>query len=122
MWGRKLRSQLDLVLPDAERRAQDAQDRQKQAHDAHSTDRHFNVNDTVYARNYGSGSKWVPGRVIALEGSVKCQVQLRDSRVIVRHVDQLCPRVCSGEVGTQVEEVSADLGSGNEMVPAEATH
>ena len=55
MWGRILRSQLDLLLPDSSRKAQQAQDCQKQSHDAHSTERQFNLNDTVYARNYSTG-------------------------------------------------------------------
>ena len=47
LWGRKLRSQLDLLLPDTDRKTQQAQDRQKQSHDALSAPRLFCVDDTV---------------------------------------------------------------------------
>ena len=97
MWGRRLRSQLDLLLPDAERRSQEAQDRQKQAHDSHSVDRHFGINDTVYARNYGPELSWLPGRVVGFQGSVLYRVGLRNDYVIVRHVDQM-RRVCADEI------------------------
>ena len=92
MWGRTLRSQLDLLLPDSSRKAQQALDRQKQSHDAHSTERQFNLNDTVYARNYRTGPLWLPGCVVGLQGSAMYEICLSDSRVICRHVDQLRPR------------------------------
>ena len=69
MWGQRLRSKLDLVLPEAEWRSQEAQDRQKRAHDSHSADRQFCLNNTVYVRNYGVGQRWVPGCVVGLLGS-----------------------------------------------------
>ena len=52
-------SELDLLLPDGERISQEAQDRQKRAHDSHAVDRQFNVSDTVYMRNYGEGQQWL---------------------------------------------------------------
>ena len=69
MWGRTLRSQLDLLQPDPSRKAQQAQDQQKQSHDAHSTERQFNLNDTVYARNYSTGPRWLPGYVVGKEAN-----------------------------------------------------
>ena len=89
MWGRRLRSRLDLVLPDVEQRPQEAKDRQKRAHDSHSTDRQFQVNDTVYVRNYGVGPQWLSGCVVGLQGSVMYRVRLDNDSVIVLHVDQL---------------------------------
>ena len=89
MWGRRLRSRLDLVLPDAEQRPQEAQDRQKRAHDSHSTDRQFQVNDTVYVRNYGVGPQWLSGCVVGLQDSVMYRVRLDNNSIIVQHIDQL---------------------------------
>ena len=94
MWGQRLRSRLDLVLPDAEQRPQDAQGHQiKRAHDSHSTDRQFQVNDTVYVRNYGVGPQWLSGCVVGLQGLVMYRVRLDNDYVVVRHVDQLRRRV-----------------------------
>ena len=89
MMGRKLRTQLDLLRPDLSRKVQQSQDRQKQAHDAHSKPRQFVIGDTVYARNYGQGPLWLPGLVVGFEGSTVCGVRLSDSRVVRRHGDQL---------------------------------
>ena len=89
MMGRKLRTQLDLLRPDLSSKVQQSQDRQKQAHDAHSRPRQFAVGDTVYARNYGQGPLWLPGLVVGFEGSTVYGVRLSDSRVVRRHGDQL---------------------------------
>ena len=92
MWGRTLRSPLDLLLPDPSQKVEQAQDRQRKSHDAHSSAREFNVSDVVYARNYSSGPHWLPGQVVELQGKAMCKVQLGDNRTIVRHFDQLRPR------------------------------
>lgn len=60
MWGRKLRSTLDLLLPDVNREVQQSQDQKKQLYDIHSPTQKFNINDFVYAQNYGSGPLWLP--------------------------------------------------------------
>ena len=126
MWGRRLRSKLDLVLPDAERRSQEAQDRQKRSHDCHSADRHFGVNDTVYVRNYGVGQQWLPGRVVGLQGSVMYRVRLDNNHVIIRHVDQLRHRVATTDStdpsdSSDLSDVSVpETGVSTEMVEPES--
>ena len=89
MWGRRLRSRLDLVLPDAEQRPQEAQDRQKRANDSHSTDHQFQVKNTIYVWNYSVGPQWLSGCVVGLQGLVMYRVRLDNNSVVVRHVDQL---------------------------------
>ena len=59
MWGRTLRSRLDLLRPDVDKKAQQATDRQSRAYDSHAPNRQFAVQDTVYVRNIGSGPRWV---------------------------------------------------------------
>ena len=108
LWGRKLRSQLDLLLPDTDRKMQQAQDRQKQSHDAHSASRLFLVDDTVYARNYGPGPRWLPGLVVGLQGSAMFQIRLSDNHVVVRHVDQLRHRQCSDQTFTSASNSAAE--------------
>ena len=118
MWGRRLRSKLDLLLPDGERRSQEAQDRQKRAHDSHAVDRQFNVSDTVYARNYGEGQQWLPGRVVGLQGSAMYRVRLDNDHVIVRHVDQLRHRVTT--IDSSDDDVQ-DTGDSTEPVDVETS-
>ena len=105
MWGRTLRSQVDLLLPDTSRKAQQALDRQKRSHDAHATERHFNVKDAVYTQNYSSGLRWLPGVVVGLCGSAMYEVQLSGNQVIRRHVDQLRSRVSSSDSDSTVEDL-----------------
>ena len=113
MWGQRLRSQLDLVLPDAEQRPQEAQDRQKRAHDSHSTDRQFQVNDTLYVRNYGVGPQWLSGCVVGLQGLVMYRVRLNNDSVVIRHVDQLQRRVPTTDSS---DANGSDAGNSAEMV------
>ena len=93
MFGRKLRSQLDLLRPDAARADQQAQDRRRETHDRRAKQRNFTVGDNVYARNYRDGPKWLPGVLCQMEGSVLFQVKLHDGRIMRRHVDQLRSRL-----------------------------
>ena len=93
MFGRKLRSHLDLLRPSTGRTVRQVQDQQKKNHNVRSQSRSFVIGESVYARNYGQGSKWLPGLVIDTEGSVLFRVRLIDGRIICRHVDQLRSRI-----------------------------
>ena len=55
------------------------------------------MGDNVYARNYREGPRWLPGRVVQMEGAVLAQVQLPDGHTLRRHVDQLRPRSAGPE-------------------------
>ena len=111
MFGRKWRSQLDLLKPSVEEKARQAQDRQRKGHDAHARPRTFVVGETVYTRNYAQGPKWLPGTVVEIEGPVLLHVKLRDGRILRRHVDQVRPRL-----GVEDESPSA-ADSGTEDEP-----
>ena len=104
IFGRKLRSQLDLMKPSLEEKAHQSQDQQRKSHDKRSQARSFTKNQQVYARNYGPGPKWLSGVVVELEGSVLVQVRLTDGRIVRRHADQLRPRVGDSEESPQAEE------------------
>ena len=117
MWGRTLRSRLDLLRPDTDKRAQQAIDRQRLAYDSSSPNRQFAINDTVYARNYGSGPQWLPGHIVDFQGTAMYVVKLRDNREMVRHIDQLRPRLCVGESETPAAETCAE----DTWIPGEMT-
>ena len=126
MFGRKLRSQLDLLKPSVGRTVR--QD-QKKAHNAHASPRSFVVGDYVYARNYREGPRWLPGRVVETE------VKLTDGHLLRRHMDQLRPRATgpaetipvsaaeevpqSGPGGETVEELELETSPGDTEQPPE---
>ena len=111
MWGKKLRSHLDLLRPDDKRKEQQAQDRQQQSHDAHSAVRQFTVDDCVDARNYSTGPLWLPGRVVGLQGTAMFRIRLGDGRIIVRYLDQLRPRV-----GDSCDTTTSTKATGDELI------
>ena len=57
MWGRTLRSKLDLVRPNSDVRVPETQEGLS-SQDTPSPRRQFDVNDTVFAKNYAAGPKW----------------------------------------------------------------
>ena len=93
MFGRKLRSHLDTLRPDLARKVRFSQERQKRAQDSHAKQRNFLVGEAVYARNYGPGDMWLPGKVMEIQGSTLHTVLLEDGRSVRRHTDQLRSRV-----------------------------
>ena len=110
MFGRKLRSQLDLVKPDAGQKARQEQDRQRKGHDAHAKPRVFVVGETVYTRNYAQGPRWLPGTVVEIEGQVLVHVKLTDGRILRRHVDQVRPRSATVGDSTPASDEGAEDG------------
>ena len=57
MFGRRLHSPLDNLRPSHERKVQQEQERQKSVHDRHARPREFSLEDLVYDKNYGLGTK-----------------------------------------------------------------
>ena len=90
LMGRRLRSTLDLLKPDLEKRVTHQQAQQKQSHDVKTRDRNFEEGEEVYAQNFGSGEKWVPAKVVEVLGPRSCEVELwEDKRVWRRHIENL---------------------------------
>ena len=63
MFGRPLRSQLDLPQPDIHTRVQ-GQGQQKSDHDCHARSREFKCGDLVHVSNFSQGPMWILGVVI----------------------------------------------------------
>ena len=81
------------MLPDLTSIVTKAQHRQKAAHDSKSSDRAFQLGDTVYSKAYGRGQpKWVPAIVVQKTGPVSYLVELDDTTNVKRHLDQLRKR------------------------------
>ena len=123
MFGRKLKSQLDLIKPDAGKEPRKAQDHQRKGHDAHAKPRSFVVGEAVCTRNYAHGSRWLAGTVVEIEGPVLVHVKLTDGRILRRHVDQVRLRSGADEYSPPALDDEAEDGprpSGNDM-PTEET-
>ena len=55
----------------------------------------FAVDDSIFIRNFTSGSKWIPGVVVEVKGDLTIYVELEDGRIIRRHIDHVRSRSCS---------------------------
>ena len=92
LMNRQIRTRLDLVRPEVSTRVQRKQSYDKYRHDLHAKERVFVIGDEVYLTQYGAGSSWIPGTVVAKIGPVSYAVELNDGRLIRRHQDHLRKR------------------------------
>ena len=60
-------------------------------------------------KNYGYGNTWLPGKIVAVHGSLRVTVKLTDGGSVRKHFDQLRSRVESHN--TRPEEKREDLDS-----------
>jgi hypothetical protein len=86
--GRKLRTQLDLVRPDVNRRVHCRQQEQKIQHDRSARAREFGIGDKVRVRDVVA-DKWLPATVTAATGPCSYECRLSDDRTVRRHVDHV---------------------------------
>ena len=92
MFGRKLRTRLDLLRPDLSSRVRQQQTIQKQNHDTHAKQRDINTGMEVYVFNNQGTPKWLPGTIEKISGPVSVVVKLSDGRTLRKHIDDLRPR------------------------------
>ena len=64
MFGRRLRSHLDLLMPTVATRVSAKQQQQKVNHDSCSKLRKFKVGDDVHIRNFRGTTLWIPGVIV----------------------------------------------------------
>ncbi|XP_033988673.1 uncharacterized protein K02A2.6-like [Trematomus bernacchii] len=93
MMSRRLRSALDLLLPDVKTRVQQKQLKQKQSHDTNRKLRSFSPGDKVFIRNYSYGPKWIAAVIESSSGPVSYTVIIGSGQVVKRHVDQVRARL-----------------------------
>ena len=86
MFGRRLRTRFDLLQPDTGERVLRKQEKQKDYFDRRAKQRKFELNDNVYVRNFSPNCslKWIPGKIMKLNGNVSYTVQLDQSKSMVR--------------------------------------
>lgn len=83
MYGRKLRTKLDLLKPDVRTTVQ-----QKQIQDSTRAYHTYENGQSVMARNYRAGPPWLPGTVVDVTGPVSYKVAVNGA-IWRRHTDQL---------------------------------
>jgi hypothetical protein len=91
---RGLRGRLDLLRPGRELEQRVAAAQRRQGQSAGGTDRTFKVGDLVWFRDYGSGEKWLRGKIDSLIGT-RIVVVVRENDLSTkcrRHVDQVRSR------------------------------
>ena len=81
MFGRKIRTKLDLLKLDLAATVHKKQAVQKTAHDTHSVNRAFEEGTLVYVRNFNGSPKWLPGVIVKRTGPVSYLVQLENTQV-----------------------------------------
>ena len=90
MFGRNLRTRLDLLLPNLSARVEQSQSRQKQGHDVHARDRTFTAGSKVFVRDFRGPTNWVPGTILNKFGTYSYSVLLDGAGILVRrHADHI---------------------------------
>ena len=92
---RQLRTRLDQLKPDLESKVMQGQEKMKTHHDRHAKERELSIGSAVYARNFLSQPKWMPGILVESRGPVTFLVELNDGRIWKRHIDHIKPRYLS---------------------------
>ena len=85
----ELRTRLSLTKPDLSSHVATQQGKMKFYHDRHAKSRELSVGDTVLTRDHLSKQKWQSGTVLKHSSPHSYQVQLDDSRIWRRHVDDV---------------------------------
>ena len=67
----------------------------------------IHIGDSVVMKNFGTGSRWLPERIVEMSGSVLFHMHLEDRRCKRCHQDHLRPRVVE-DVGLKMSQVTSD--------------
>ena len=104
MFGRKLRSRLDLLWPSEQVHSRVAKRQQSQRD--HHTGRprvvNFPVESPVLFRNYAMGPKWLPATVNEKTGPISYRCTTPEGNTVRRHQDQLHPHTESPDLPNPV--------------------
>ena len=87
--GRELRTKLDLLKPDINRRVCEKQARQKEDHDKRVIYRSFTAGEKVMVKNFRSGDNWLPATVTQQNGPLSYTVCTSDGQIWKHHVDHI---------------------------------
>ena len=97
-----------LLKPHTADRVEQKQSQQKAHHDARAKSRIFKLGDAVFVKNYGSGRRWLPGKIEQVTGPVSFQVKLDDGRTRRCHQDQIRIRVIAPDMPPESDDGSLE--------------
>ena len=81
------------------------------SHDKSARSREFVAGNRVFAKNFGTGRRWLPGKIISRAGPVSYRVRLVDGRVHQCHLQQLRSQPMEEEAAEQPEVGCEDNSS-----------
>ena len=117
LMGRRLRTRLDLMIPNVREHVEQKQETMI-SHSADRGCRIFVEGESVLARNY-SGDKWITGEIDEVLGHKHYHVKLENGQIVKRHVDQLLKssRVSDKHVSSDVKfKFESNVPSGEDMI------
>ncbi len=82
---RKLRAQLNRLIPSVANQVRDKQSQQKTAHDYHAMEREMVESQAVYVKDFRHKKTLMSGTIVEKTGPVSTRVQLDNGTVIWRH-------------------------------------
>ena len=92
------RTRLDQLRPSIESDVMNAQQRQTRSFNKRSCQRIFEEGQAVSVVNFGRGDNWLEGVVRRQKGPLTYEVELKDGRILKRHIDYILDRQSSSEV------------------------
>ena len=105
LYGRRIRSHLDLIQPNLSSHVEAKQGAQNKHHDCHSRDCTFQIGDAVFVKNFGNGPNWLPGQIKKVCGPVSYGITLNDDWLFKRHIDHIQVRTVSDSNTVQLKTV-----------------
>ena len=88
MFGRHLRTKLDILTPSVKNTVTNKQNLQEKSH-SQATPCTFNVGDHVLVRDYRGHEKWQHGQISAQTGSRNYEIEISPGVIWRRHSDQI---------------------------------
>ena len=98
---RRLKTTLDLLHPKLKGRVHLQQEKMAEYRARKAHNRTMDIGDRVGAKNFSSGTNWLPGVVVKKAGPVSYEIELDDGRVIRRHVDHMLKRSATSKEDSQ---------------------
>jgi len=121
--GRRPRTRLDLLKPHTADRVESKQAQQKLKHDNTSKFRVFQIGDSVWIKNHGTGHPWLAGVIESKSGPVNFSVRLEDGRFRRCHLEHLRKRQSpdhtagmSHQSNLGLPELATPTGSGSQAL------
>ena len=119
IFGRQIRTRLDLLHPSDKEKT-----RKTQEVKGKEIPRKLEVGDLVWMRSYGGKEKWIPGTVVSKSGPLSYTISASGQKS-KRHIDQLKKRVRKGHDSDETCDDFMQVSSGRaalERAPVEPDH